>query len=68
MPATIPLTGPHALHTSGSDVAKTQAEAIVFIAERLAGIEWLLTELNRKAIKIESSMIAVAQVLPKLKP
>ncbi len=60
MPATPPLSGPYEFNPARSDIDGQQAEALVFIAQRLAGIEWILGELNLKATKVESSLALVA--------
>ena len=54
MPNSPPITGQHEFNSSSmsgsSDSA--QASALAFIAERAAGIEWQLAQLNEKLFQI----------------
>jgi hypothetical protein len=51
MPNTPPITGPHELNAQG-DMNHIQSQATVFMAERVAGIEWQLAQLNEKLFQI----------------
>jgi hypothetical protein len=56
MPSNAPVTGPHEFRGYGHGVATEvmHANAAAFIAERVAGIEWQLVELNNNLFKILS--------------
>jgi hypothetical protein len=55
MPSNPPINGPHQFHGRQSANADAiQADASAFVAERLAGIEWQLVELNNNLFKILS--------------
>jgi len=56
MPNTTPVSGPHQFRASSGNAEAIQADAIVFIAERMAGIEWLRSELNNKMFKIQNDL------------
>ena len=60
MPQTPPLSGPHQFSPSSNNIDTIAAEAAAFIAQRLAGIEWVLGELNLKALSIQSSLALMA--------
>lgn len=65
MPSTPPMGGAHQFHTANSQVEGVQTDAIVFIAERMAGIEWLLSEINEKMFKMQTDL---TQINYKTKP
>ena len=65
MPDTPPLTGPHsfsplrnAMPTTQASPEDRQAVALEFLAERLAGIEWQLVELNQKLFQVVAHLSA----------
>jgi hypothetical protein len=66
MPSTPPITGPHQFAASSSQSAEAiAASALAFIAQRMAGIEWLLTELNDKMFKVQTDL---SQINHKTRP
>jgi hypothetical protein len=54
MPTNPPIGGPHQFHSQAATADAIQANAAAFIAERVAGIEWQLVELNNNLFKILS--------------
>jgi hypothetical protein len=55
MPTHTPINGPHEFSgRQTTDIGQIQANAAAFIAERVAGIEWQLVELNNNLFKILS--------------
>jgi hypothetical protein len=55
MPSTPPITSAHQFSPSSSNLPDAkQATALEFIADRAAGIEWELHELNDKLFRILS--------------
>lgn len=63
MPNTPPITGPHPYNPvtsapTGTSVPSEarQAAALEFLAERAAGIEWQLVELNEKLFRIVAQL------------
>jgi hypothetical protein len=61
MPSTLPISGPHQFSASSSDPEAIKANTLVFIAERMAGIEWFLGEINDKMFKNQATLTAIAQ-------
>ena len=52
MTSTPPLSEPHKFIPPGGTAEAIGAQALVFIAQRLAGVEWVLGEINEKLHKI----------------
>jgi hypothetical protein len=67
MTDTPPISGPHKFSHSNANVDQVNSQALVFIAERLAGIEWMLSQMNDKALKVQTTLVSIATVLPNLK-
>jgi len=61
------MSGPHKFNNANTNADMRASNALEFIAERMAGIEWLLSELNDKAFKIQTSLTSIAHVLPNKK-
>ena len=68
MSGTSPIAGPELFRGAGQDMTpeQIQVNALAFIAQRMAGIEWELHQLNETVLKAQSSLYAVAQTLPKM--
>ena len=60
------LAAPEKFNSISTGVEQLQAEALTFIAQRLAGIEWQLSELNARVSKATTPVEAIAHILPKL--
>ena len=57
MPNTPPITGQHEFNPGNqSDADWARANALAFIAERAAGIEWQLAQLNEKLFQIQARL------------
>jgi hypothetical protein len=55
------MLGPHTFQAhAGGDPAANEVVALIFIAERMAGIEWLLAGVNEKLSGIQGSLSAIA--------
>jgi hypothetical protein len=64
MPQNLPVTNPHTFHPSTTGAPDAHAaQALEFIAERMAGIEFILTEMNQKMFKMEAAFSLIAQKL-----
>jgi hypothetical protein len=64
MPTTPPITGPHTFSAVGTP-EQIQQNALVFMAERLASIEWLMFEMNNKMFKVQTD---IGQINHKTRP
>lgn len=58
-------SGPHKFSQPMGGVDQVKAGALVFMAERLAGLEWVLGEINEKMLKMENHL---QQINHKTKP
>ena len=53
MPSTVPVNGPHRFESKQANAVEYRScEALEFIAERLAGIEWLLAQATQSLTAI----------------
>lgn len=60
-----PVVGPINFHAVSSGPPEAHvAHAAEFIAERMAGIEWQLAQLNDKLFKIQASVLSIASARP----
>lgn len=70
MPDSPPMPGPEMFKAADPSIKPEQVEAnaLAYIAQRMAGIEWELQQLNETVHKAQASLTALAHTAAKMIP